>query len=342
MNGAETVADLGEFPLIERLQRRLPEEVRTRPNLDIGIGDDCAVWRPTPGKRSVISTDTMVEEIDFRFEWTDWPSLGWKALAINLSDMAAMGARPVLATITLGLRPDDLVSDLEAMYDGVAELAAATDVVVAGGDIQRTGGPFFISITVVGEATDVLRRTGAQSGDAVVVTGFLGASGAGLELLRAHDERVGATTADAVIAAHMRPIPRLAAGDALCDCGASAGMDISDGLLGDAQKIATASGVAITIDADRVPVSPAVHALFPDAWLDLALRAGEDYELVATIDPERIGELQRLGGEIGTTFTHIGSVHAAGDGGPRVSVVGMEGQSMTLGRGAYEHFPTPK
>ncbi|MDP9365929.1 MAG: AIR synthase related protein, partial [Chloroflexota bacterium] len=134
-DGGERVRDVGEFGLIERLRAALPPGAAAGPGIELGIGDDAAVWRPMPGEQVVVTTDSLVEGIHFRLDWTDWASLGHKALAVNLSDLAAMGAVPRLAVVTLGLRGDERVADLEALYRGLGALAARTGCAVAGGDL---------------------------------------------------------------------------------------------------------------------------------------------------------------------------------------------------------------
>jgi thiamine-monophosphate kinase len=135
---ARRVRDVGEFRLIELLRDALPAEAREAGWLRVGIGDDAAVWQPAPGENSVLTTDSLVNEIHFRLDWTDWESLGHKILAVNVSDLAAMGAAPRLAVVTLGLAGDEMVADLEALYRGMGDLARRFDVMIAGGDIVRS------------------------------------------------------------------------------------------------------------------------------------------------------------------------------------------------------------
>ncbi|MGC4189938.1 MAG: thiamine-phosphate kinase [Thermomicrobiales bacterium] len=333
----ETVADIGEFALIERLTQALPSTVR-RAGIDLGIGDDAAVWEPTPGTVSVITTDTLIETVHFRLDWTDWRSLGFKALAVNLSDIAAMGATPRLATITLGLRGTERVADLVTMYEGIGELAEAHRVAIAGGDIVRSPGGLAIGVTAIGEtARDrLLRRSGAREGDVIAVSGTIGASAAGWRILAEPDRFGGMTTTGLLVSAHLQPIPRIALGKVLGDLGVMAAMDLSDGLLGDLPKILAASGVGATIDARMLPVAPAVRALFPDTWLDLALRGGEDYELLFTAPPARFDEIVRRAEGIGSAVTAIGTVESASHG---LVVRGLDGKERSAVAGTlWDHF----
>lgn len=332
------VQEIGEFGLIAALQASLPEHVRASEAVPLGIGDDAASWIPAPGTTSVITTDTLVEAIHFRLDWTDWRSLGHKMLAVNLSDVASMGATPVLAVITLCLRGDERVGDLLDMYAGVADLAGPYDVVIAGGDIVRTEGPMVLSVTAIGEGTRLLRRDAARPGDRIVVSGTLGASGAGLELLRDPALRERATTADLLVGAHLRPQPRIALGKLLAANGVACAMDLSDGLLGDLPKIMAASGVSARIDARLVPVLPAVRALFPDRWLELAVRAGEDFELLTTMPAAALAKIREEAMVIGATLTDIGEVVDAGMDGPELRVIDTDGVESTVDPGAFDHF----
>lgn len=338
MTGDIRVRDIGEFGLISNLDAALPEAVRSSERVPLGIGDDAAVWHPAPGMQSVITTDTLVENIHFRLDWTDWASLGHKMLAVNLSDIASMGARPVLATITLALSGDERVGDLEDLYRGMAALAQPHGVVVAGGDIVRTTGPLLLSVTVIGETDRVLRRDGSRAGDRIIVSGTLGASAAGLRLLEDPPLRARASTADLLVAAHLRPNPRLALGRVLADGGATAAMDLSDGLLGDLPKLLRASGVGGRIDSRQVPVSPAVRALFPEDWLRMALRGGEDYELLATVSPGALDDLRERAAGIGATLTDIGECVEVAPAAPMLAMIGQDGHEQPIEAGAFDHF----
>lgn len=338
MSDQLTVREVGEFGLIDRLQAVLREEMGECRRIELGIGDDAAIWRPAPEASSIITTDTLVEGVHFRPDWTDWRSLGHKMLAVNLSDVAGMGAVPVLATVTLCLTGDERVADLEEMYRGAAALALPHGVAIAGGDVVRTPGPLTLSVTVVGEGTRLLLRSGARSGDVVVVSGTLGAAAAGWRLLERADGRRKAATADLLIAAQLRPNPRIALGQLLAREGATAGMDISDGLLGDLPKVLVASGAGARIDAGRVPVLPALRALFPDEWLELGLRGGEDYELLATLPADRAEPIIAAAKSIGATLTVIGEVVERGPDEPLITLRELDGRVQEIASGAWDHF----
>lgn len=338
---ARRVRDVGEFGLIESLRDALPIAVREGQDIVLGIGDDAAVWQPSPGERVVITTDSLVEGVHFRTDWSDWRRLGYKTLAVNVSDLAAMGALPRLCVITLGLTGEERVADLVEMYRGLGDLAGRYDMVVAGGDIVRSPHGLALHVTALGESRggEVLTRSGARPGDMIGVTGTLGASAAGLRLLAlpSADPRRQAATAELLIEAHLRPEPRVAIGAALLAEGASAAMDLSDGLLGDLPKILAASGVSARIDEARIPVAAAVRALFPDQWLELAERGGEDYELLFTIPPERwadaVSAIERVGGAAAAIGEITPSRH-----GPRIVTIGLDGKEREAPAGAFDHF----
>lgn len=336
------IADVGEFGLISILEDALPPEVRAGVAIRIGIGDDAAVWQPTPGSVVVLTTDSLVEGIHFRLDWTDWASLGHKALAVNISDLAAMGAAPKVALVTLGLRGNERVIDVQELYRGLGELARRFRMTIAGGDIVRSPRALTLHVTAVGESTDprVLSRSGAKPGDVIAVSGTIGASAAGLRLLELDrkDSRRVATTADLLIQAHLRPEPRVPLGAMLLEYGASAAMDLSDGLLGDLPKILAASGVSAEIDSRRIPVAAAARALFPDDWLDLALRGGEDYELLFTASPAAWTSIALAAERAGSDLTAVGTVTPMTADASTIDVIGLDGTRQSAVPGAFDHF----
>ena len=337
-----TVRDAGEFGLIERLRAALPAGALAGPGIELGIGDDAAVWRPTAGERVVVTTDSLVEGAHFRLDWTDWASLGHKALAVNLSDLAAMGAAPRLAVVSLGLRGDERVADLEALYRGLGGLAARSGCALAGGDVVASPAALTLHVAALGETRGgrVLPRAGARPGDIIAVSGTLGASAAGLRLLAMppEDSRRNAATAEELIAAHLRPEPRLALGALLLERGATAAMDLSDGLLGDLPKLLAASGVGARLDGAAIPIAAAVRALFPEDRMALATRGGEDYELLFSAPRAAFTEIQEKAAGVGSTVTAIGEVVPAMANRPTLTIVGEDGQEAAVAAGAFDHF----
>ncbi|MCC6173752.1 MAG: thiamine-phosphate kinase [Chloroflexi bacterium] len=347
MSGA-TVRDLGEFGLIDRVARLLVQvgvdPLRPPTEGEIEIGDDAALWQPTPGVSEVLTTDALVEGVHFRERTTSWYDLGWKALAQNISDIAAMAARPRRAFVTVGLRGETLVDDVVALYEGMAALARRDGVAIVGGDTVSS--PFtLLSISVVGELGGPgLRRAAGLPGDLLAVTGALGGSAAGLALLEAGaalvegaGERRWNLEEAALIGIHRRPLPRVAEGLTIAAAGVRCGMDLSDGLLGDAGKLAYASGLAARIEWERLPVSPALVARFPHEARGWALGGGEDFELLiagprATIERADT-ELAAAGLE---RLTVVGRLEAGRPG--HVIVADASGEPMTPPRSSWDHF----
>lgn len=339
----ERVRDISEFELIERLQAALPTGVRSSAAMPIGIGDDAAVWIPPPGESIVITTDSLIETVHFRTDWTSWEDLGWKALAVNVSDVAAMGAAPAVATVSLALTGAELVSEVQALYRGMGEMAAQESVVLAGGDIVRAPHDFGIHVTVLGSTRhggNVLTRSGAREGDLIAVTGTLGAAAAGLALwlLDPDDPRRDAATADLLRLAWARPQPRVRAGEIALETGATSAMDLSDGLFGDLPKILAASEVAAEIDLTTIPVSAAIRAIFPERYLELATRGGEDYELLLTLRPERLDDLAGQLDESGLSLHVIGTIVAADNPPGQLFVRDLDGTLHPAPAGAFDHF----
>jgi thiamine-monophosphate kinase len=365
MASETTVRSLGEFALIGRLAGALAEVgAASAPDL-LGIGDDAAIWLPTPGARSVITTDSLIEGIHFRRDWTTWRDLGHKALAVNLSDIAAMGARPRLAVISLGLTGHEPVAGLLDLYRGLGALAARHGLVVAGGDVVASPDRLGVHVTVIGEswpqaAGRLLTRDAARPGDLLATSGPLGLSAAGLALLLEKGE--SGTTLATVLArsdtsapnetpslfsflpspftlAHHRPEPRIDYGRALVDAGVRAAMDLSDGLWGDLAKICERSGVAARIDAAALPVPVDLKAQFPDRWLRFATRGGEDYELLFAADALALARLRDLCAERHLPPPAIiGEVLPFTAGAPAISLRHPDGAEEIVASGAYDHF----
>jgi thiamine-monophosphate kinase len=337
----ETIGDIGEFGLIERLRDVLPERVRANPDLIAGIGDDTAVWRPFAGEDLLVTTDAMIEGVHFDLRWTSRRDLGWKALAVNVSDIASMGGVPKLAVVTLGLQGDQPVEHALDCYRGMGEIAGNHNMVIAGGDIVASP-VLMISVTVFGETIGgrFLSRSGAQPGDVIAVSGTLGAAAAGLRLLQLpdNDPRRASATASLLIDALHRPSPRVALGQKLLELGATSAMDLSDGLLGDLPKILHASGVAAEITQADLPIAAAVHALFPVECLELGLRGGEDYELLFTAPSNALGAIMETAESLGQTVTPIGKIYDRREREPSLLMVNPNGERRPIPAGAFDHF----
>ena len=281
----------------------------------MGIGDDAAVMDGDP--LSVVAQDLLVDGVHFRRSTSTLADIGHKAVAVNLSDLAAMGAVPVAVFIGLGLPGEDPLGadDVDALYAGMESLAALHNVTIAGGDITRAPG-LVLAVTAVGHMpTGVApcKRSTARPGDVVCVTGSLGGAAAGLMLLDTPALAAGLAEADLLRGASRRPTPRVRAGQRLAADGATAMMDCSDGLALDASRLADASQVGIEIDLDAVPMAPGVSGLAKAAGCAadlLAATGGDDYELIVTVPGELIS---RLADGLDVPLTRVGRV-VAGSG----------------------------
>ncbi|MCY4529653.1 MAG: thiamine-phosphate kinase [Chloroflexi bacterium] len=338
------VRDAGEFRLIELLAETLAAEGAEgqdftgtdAPKPLAGIGDDAAVWEGEGGTR-VLTTDAMVEGVHFELGLTRWRDLGWKAMAVNLSDVAAMGCLPTCSVVTLGLRGNLPVEGLVDMYRGMAEACRSHGGRVVGGDVVRSP-VFFLSVAMEGQANikgpdgggAILARGAAEIGDVIAVTGSLGDSAGGLRVALA-GERFDDSTGR-LHTAHFRPEPRLVAGQELARAGIRAAMDISDGLVGDLTKLCEASGVGAAVRGDDVPASQELRRRFPDEWLSLALTGGENYELLFTGREETVRGVSE---SIDVPVTTIGEIVEATHG---VRVMDVKGDTVDAERGGWDHF----
>jgi thiamine-monophosphate kinase len=293
--------------------------------------DDAAVWRGDP--IVVATTDTMVEEIDFRLEWPgfDFRLLGRRLMAINLSDLAAMGAEPRHALVSLSLRGTLPVVDVTRLYRGIAEQAHRYGCTVAGGDLSGTLGPLTLTATLIGRlgsARAMLRRVGARPGWVIAVTGRLGAATAGLRLLES-----GAQPASreerAWVSAQLDPTPRIAAGRALVESGIRVGGDISDGLAREVERFVEDAGLGATIDVQRLPLASGLHK---KQW-PLAVTDSEDFELICAAPRARMRIAQRALARASLPLTVVGEIDQ------RSGIRYRNGSRLeTLKAAGYEHF----
>lgn len=319
-----------EFDLIARIRAR----AAARTDVVLGIGDDCALLQPPPGTQLAVTADTLNAGVHFA-EGAAPDDIGWKALAVNLSDLAAMGAAPAWCLLSLSLpAPDEAWVD--GFLDGFLALAAAHGVALVGGDTTR--GPLSIGVTAHGLLAPgrALRRSGAAEGDDVWVSGQLGDAAAALALAPGGKAVAPPAAAVAGVRARLdRPQPRVALGGALAGV-ASACIDVSDGLLADLGHLATASGVAARINVDILPASPALAALELDHGLRRVLQAtgGDDYELCFTAPPRQRDAVAAAAAVAGVAVARIGSVHA----GSGVQAVDAAGAPWAPPRAGYVHF----
>jgi thiamine-monophosphate kinase len=353
---------MGEFELLAALRERLPDPgARVR----VGSGDDAAVT--VPGGATATSVDALIEGVHFRRESASLRQIGRKALSTALSDLAAMGAEPGEAYVVLGAPEEIGEPELLELGEGLAAVARESGTTLAGGDLSRAPA-LTLAVTVVGHAPrpqDFVTRAGARPGDALVVTGDLGAAAAGLLLLedtaltakafgavepvrggdprpeRSSGPRLDLATADALRRRQLDPTPRLVAGRALARAGATAMIDISDGLAGDAGHVAAASGALLVIEAEALPIAPGVEAVAVAAGrgpIELAVSGGEDYELLAALPLESVAAAREALAAAGTPLTVIGKVEAAEDARGRVEVR-LPGGGAAPGRGYDQLSP---
>ncbi len=305
----------------------------TASGLRRGIGDDCAVVELPPGELLLTTTDLLIEEIHFRRPWTDWRLLGRKSVAVNVSDIAAMGGIPRFLYLALGLPGEIALAELDQFLAGFLEAAGEYGAVLAGGDTCRSPGPLLISVTAEGSvpAEEVVSRDGARPGDAIYVSGTLGDSALALRRLVA-----GATPHPYLARRHHDPAARTTLGRALAAARLPTAMiDLSDGLLADLGHLLTAAAVGARLEEAALPLSEPFRAALdaePEAAA-LALSGGEDYELLFTVPAARAGEVEHLA-TADLPLTRVGIVTAE----PGLFLIDSQGQLRQPGRGGFDHF----
>jgi thiamine-monophosphate kinase len=325
------VSDIGERGLIEAVRARVPPPP---PQLLIGIGDDAAVFRPERGALQVLTTDAFVEGVHFDRRFSSASDIGYKALAVNVSDVAAMGGTPTLALLSLMLPESTPLADVDGILDGLLDMAQAVGVALAGGNITRSPGPLIVDVTLAGAVRPrrVLTRSGGRPGDAVYVSGTVGAGAAGLGWLKTHASDVTAAPDDRDLAEcvrrYRRPEPRTRLGALLGRTRtATACMDLRDGLADAVRQVAAASGTGAAIDGSLLPVGQGARQWFETHHADplmAILAGGDDYELLFTVPARLRGRLRGVARQArGVPFTRIGELTADGSlcvvtsGGPR-------------------------
>ena len=332
------LSELGEFGLIDLLAKmaHAGQDKQAAPwqKLLVGIGDDAAAWY---GDASIelATVDSLIQGVHFTPDITTWHELGWKALAIGLSDIAAMGGVPKYALVSLGLPDNTEVADVTELFRGMIELGQQFAVAIAGGDTSSA--PLVtLNTTVFGSTREqsqhILTRSAARASERVAVTGYLGAAAAGLEMLKKQlplDREASASCRQAFL----RPYPRVAEGQLLVSLGVKAAIDISDGLIADLSHICQASKVGARIEVDLVPVHPAVKNNFGDKSLEMALSGGEDYELLFTASNEVI---DRVRNQASCPITVIGDVVADKMG--KVTLVDRQGKPFKPAKTGWQHF----
>jgi thiamine-monophosphate kinase len=330
------LSELGEFGLIKLISSigARYEDLRSTPwrEVLVGIGDDAAVWQSDSGIQ-LATTDTLVQDIHFDLDVISWEELGWKALAVNLSDIAAMGGIPRYALLSLALPAHLEVADVSKFIDSMMNTAKEFGVAIVGGNIAVAPN-VIVTVAIIGctKGNAMLRRATASPGEQIAVTGYVGSSAAGLEMLKG--KSVSDSEARNLLRrSHCRPVPRVREGQILIEEGVKTAIDISDGLVADLDHICESSNVSAKIKIEQVPVHPMVAANFPN-YQDLALYGGEDYELLFTADEATIARAKQV---LGCPVTVIGDItHEKLP--KRVTLVDNQGNIVPCKKGGWEHF----
>ncbi len=316
-----TLREFGERALLARLRERLDPPGRAGVGVVIGLGDDAAAVATSA--LTLITTDALVEDVHFRLRSISATDLGRKAIAVNVSDIAAMGGRPRYATVSLCLPGTAKVAFVEALYDGLLEASRRYSVALVGGNLAAIDGPMVIDLAMLGEPGGgaILTRGGARAGDLLAVTGTLGGAAAGLLLLESGGDLMAGLPEDAVAAclrAQWTPEPPAAFAAAVGEAAlASAAMDLSDGLSADLLALCRESRAGASLDAALLPVAAHTASVARGLGLDalgLALHGGEDYQLLLAVPPQHFAALMELAGRHGTRLTVIGVVAGEAQG----------------------------
>jgi thiamine-monophosphate kinase len=325
------VSELGERALLARIRARLPKPPAS---VVVGVGDDAAVVVGPRNARTVLTTDALIEGIHFDRSFSSAADIGYKALAVNLSDLAAMGATPAWALLSLALADGTAVEDVEALVDGLVALASAQSVALIGGNLTRSPGPLVVDVTAVGTVHPrrVLLRDGGRAGDEVYLSGSIGAGAAGLEMLKA------GTIVGPAVQRYLRPEPRVRLGRAIAQARAAhAAMDLSDGLADAVTQIAQASGCGVEIDAAALPIDEGARQWWDARKQDSIVRAlsgGDDYELVVALPRKWRGRLRHATRRVADPpLTRIGVLTGTRD----EYVLVREGRKERL-PGGFEHW----
>jgi len=343
-----SIGDVGEFGVIDSIRSLVSGCAVPDPSMGhdlvLGIGDDGAVW--TDGYSQVITTtDTMVEGVHFQHHLISWGDLGWKAITVNVSDIAAMGGTPLYALVTVGLPSDTEMESVHDFYTGLLSACKEYGCCVVGGDLVRSP-VTFVTIALTGVATEqLLRRDQCKLGDVIAVTGPLGCSAAGLDILLNGDPLEQESNFH-LVKCHTRPVARLDAVQILLESGVNAAMDISDGLVADLQKMCLSSDVDALVYAKDIPVDRFLKDSRPVNYLQYAINGGEDYEILFSgnrqIVEEVVGKLNGEAKIIGSIIGHDKNCQNPGanilPGDTRVRILDEINGLMTIKSHGWDHF----
>ncbi len=343
--GRHSLETVGEFGLIRRLKRQWPT---SSPLVLKGIGDDAAILKTPPGQQLLLSTDAFIEGVHFDRAFHTLSDVGFRAGVANLSDIAAMGGRPLYLLVSMAVPAHVSAQHIRVLYQGIRDACGSDMVELIGGDTSSSPHTLFLSLTIAGAipSNRALTRSGANVGDHLYVTGTLGDARAGLHILQTRARRRHQSRPSVIekflIQRHIRPTPRLAIGQILATRGmAHAAIDLSDGLSGDAGHICENSHVGIEIWANSLPLSPQLHAFARHHQMDpfaFALQGGEDFELLFTAHAKHHKTVLGLAKRTGVPIAWIGTIKPT-QSGRRLMLPG--GRSRTLFQESYRHFATP-
>jgi thiamine-monophosphate kinase len=337
----ETLSDLGEFGLIDRLTTLIRQEGVEAPRLSLGIGDDAACFRCREGFELLVTCDCLVEGRHYLPGHITPLDLGRRALALNISDIGAMGGRPLYALISLGLQGDMQIADVEAMYRGFLSELNPFEAVIIGGNLTKTSHDTFIDVTMIGEVEKgkMVRRSTARKGDAILITGYPGQAAAGLELLL-HAENGEDLSGHPLVQVFNTPSHRAREGRAIALSGcATAMIDTSDGFLGDLGHICDESGVGAVLIQEKIPISDellkASKRLGKDPF-DMVFGGSDDYELIITCAPENVDQIYaRLGSLSQVPVSDVGRITDASEG---IQLLLADGKARLITPSGWDHF----
>ncbi len=337
-----TISNLGEFEIIRLIQRSISQSSLPSPH---GIGDDAALIKPHVNHEWLVSKDLLVEGIHFDTRLSSFLDIGYKAAAVNLSDIAAMGGTPLYLLLGLAIPSSTPTVNIRSLYRGLNAFCKKFGVKVIGGDTCASRTDICLSITIIGKikARHALCRDGAKAGDRIYVSGTLGDSGAGLRLLQKKKNRNPGQLPQSVvrflIMRHQRPTPRVELGQLLSKHQiASSAIDLSDGLSGDLHHICQASQVGASIDTPELPISRQCTSYMKysrDSLMELVLNSGEDYELLFTVPPQKQLQLQKFTKSLGLQITPIGIIQHHKQ---KIYSKLADGSCIPMNRKSFDHF----
>jgi thiamine-monophosphate kinase len=334
------IKDLGEFGLIDRLSKNFKRQFS---NTVLSLGDDCAAYSASPSKNQLVSTDALVENIHFKLSTISAEQLGKKAIAVNISDIAAMGGTPTRILITLGISKKISASFLDQLYKGIHKTCERYDIELFGGDTVSSPNCFFINVTIIGENKKgkLFTRKGAKKGDLIFTTGTLGDSSLGLNIQSGKKWKCSVKSKKYLVEKHLDPIPRLKESQLLArsNCKINSMIDISDGLVQDLHHICKQSGTGALIYEEKLPQSPAFSKVCSDNKLNPApfiMNGGEDYELLFTLPADGVKNLYRQFEKAEALVTHIGEITQPSE---KVSLLKKNGKREILHQSSgFNHF----